>query len=245
MSNKPNRAATLLFSLAAFLAMILPLVVYIYFRSEDPPLWPYVLVLSVFLLSFIVALIAGIKEVIASIEFRREVFRMEYNQIDAVIELSKTLLPETPIKKDLKRVYRSNNRIIRVQVKIRSFLGLNFSKICGFCSLLPLTKEAANLVHTENLLGLRFTPDHILSSHKDAQFLYLGSIAAIGLRDRREMIFYVKGAIDQAFERGVKAIYTRPTTRQGLKLAQRFEFEPVCEDVDEAQLNRIYILENL
>lgn len=239
-----EKSAKFFYWLAGAAATFIPILLYIQYEKDNPPLWPFYVIVGVLLVSLILAIVSGLVRSYRSLELERDVFRLKPNQMDDLLNLSKKLLPETPSKKEVKKIYKTNNSVIQVQVSTKKFLGYTFSRICGFFTLLPITDEARGLLEEEKLSGLRMTPDHVLKERSEPEYVYLGSIASKGFRARHDLIQYVRGVVNQCFQQGVRAIYTRPTTQSGLRLAKRFDFEPVCDDVEDSALNRIYVLRN-
>lgn len=172
-----------------------------------------------------------------------KVYKLKPNQIDLVLKLSKDLLPRTPSKKSFKKVYQANGQMIRVQFRIIDFLGWRFVKPTGFCSVMPMNETAKELLEKEELQGISFTPEHIVKPRTESSCIYIGAIAAKGFRAKHDLILYLKGIIETEFDHGVDCIFTRPTTKKGLKLAKRFGFQPVSPDADDDELERIYKLD--
>jgi hypothetical protein len=211
--------------------------------TEDQLYLPRVISISLFCLGLAGWLLYKSAEVWGSTGYDFKIYKLKPNQIDLIIKLSKQLLPQTPSKKSVKQIYKANGQMIRIQFRTIEFLGWKFSKPTGFCSIMPMKDDARALLDREELAGISFTPEHIVKPAGDKSCIYIGSIAAKGLRAKRDIILYIKGVIDTEFESGVECIYTRPTSKEGLTLAKRFGFEPVSSDAKFDELERIYKLE--
>lgn len=161
-----------------------------------------------------------------------------------------TLLPfyeqligaERPALNQIKALYNANKKAILI-LERRSQRGLaTKSVVAGFCSILPVTKEAAGLMGKEQLNGLQMNKQHICTPRQEPYALYIGSIGGKGASAKAQILGYVLGQIDDAEKHGVRCVYTRPVTKDGLRLAKQYGFRSVAGKVSDGELNRIYRL---
>jgi hypothetical protein len=162
-------------------------------------------------------------------------------ELHSQLRLVRDLLGEAPPLRSVKDIYNANQKSIWLAERVATYRsGTRSFKVVGFFSLVPLNEEAVALLEEERLDGLRFNSEHICPPKQRPAGLYVGSIAVHGWRARGEILGYVRSRIDEAAESGIHLVYTRPITRDGLRLAKRHEFLPVADDCKDDELKRIY-----
>lgn len=112
----------------------------------------------------------------------------------------------------------------------------------GFCTIWPLTRDAANLVSNEELNGLQMNARHICNPKQKPYALYVGSIGAKGSKAKAHILGYLISLIDRNAKNGAGFAYTKPSTKDGLRLAKQYDFTPVKNDASADELNRVYKL---
>jgi hypothetical protein len=163
------------------------------------------------------------------------------DEIKSLLHFSSHLLPGSVMPlRDVKTIHQVNPSALFIGERTWRLWGLEITRKVGCFSLLPLTREASELLAKEALDGLSLTPLHICKPNRKPAALYLGSIAAKGFRNKADIILYVKGRLSDEVDRGVRVIYTRPISKDGLRLAHRHRFMPVADGVADDQLGRIY-----
>lgn len=147
-----------------------------------------------------------------------------------------------PSLNELKNLYSANSQIFTVLEKRSKIAGRTSTKIVGFCTIIPLNKEAKNLLEREELHGLKMSPEHICSPRQKAACLYIGSIGAEGYRAKGAVLGYTLGVLNECAQKGVAVAFTRPVTLDGLRVARQHDFEPVSNNVRNGELERLYRL---
>lgn len=150
---------------------------------------------------------------------------------------------ERPSLNELKKIFNANSDVFKVLEKVVQYNQKKRSELVGFCTIVPMKRDAEQLLATEQLNGLRMNAEHIASSMKQARVLYIGSIGAQGSKPRAAVLNYVLGVMDDAAGHGVRKVYTRPVTKDGLRVALRYGFEPVMADAKPDELKRLYALD--
>lgn len=175
-------------------------------------------------------------------EFKRSInFRqISRSDIDDVIEISDDVLNDAMSRNELKSFLDVRNNLITVQKHEYSIFGWKYESTTGFYSLIPLKKKAAKELEEENISGRQFRSIHVENKRNDSEYVYIGGIASTGVG--YPIVRCLKGVIMEKRKHDVKAAYTKPTTKIGLRLAKNAVFEPVSEEVDNDELNRIYKL---
>lgn len=147
-----------------------------------------------------------------------------------------------PSINEVKEIINANKEIIRV-IERRTKTALRTSStIVGFCSVLPITKAAADLLEQERLTGMQMNREHVCTPKQIPYALYIGSIGAKGIAAKARMLGYLLGVIDDQARHNVRVVYTRPVSRDGLRLAKQHDFQPVAQGVSPTELRRIYKL---
>ena len=178
-------------------------------------------------------------------EYKFHILRMKPMEMDLSIQLSKKLFPSIPTKRELKSIYKANNSICQMQFRKMKLFGITLDKATGVFSAAPVNKAARNLLEKEELHGLKFSDKHIIKEKRPYTCLYIGAVGAIGIRARRHLMDYLKEFIHVEFQKGVDVVFTRPTTKDGLRVAKAFGFTPVLDDVAPDELDRLYCLKSV
>lgn len=129
----------------------------------------------------------------------------------------------------MKQWFNHNKNIFYVIEEIRRKAGFKRSKIVGYYSIIPLTKSAATLVKKEELYGTDFTTEHIAKETETPAAYYIGGVAAKGWRAKGVAVNYLKGKALDLHDNVFMPFLTRPITRDGLRLAQKYDFFPIRE----------------
>lgn len=151
---------------------------------------------------------------------------------------------DRPTINQLKEVFNANSTAFRFFERVtKKKGGSKIVTLKGFCTIVPMTESAAELLGEERLNGLRMDKTHVCPPNKKCKVVYIGSIGGDGPRCRAAVLNYVLGLISEFSGRGVERIYTRPVTVDGLRVARQYGFRPVKEDAGESELGRLYVLE--
>jgi hypothetical protein len=142
----------------------------------------------------------------------------------------------------MRRLYEKNREILHVLVRTSPNSAENGNNICGYFCVFPLTRAASKLVQAEALTGDKIGPDQIVRTRSRASAFYIGGIAASGGRyPSARVIAYLEARLSKAVSRAIP-IYTRPVTKEGLRLMKRHSFQPVRALGDNQDgLGRIHI----
>jgi hypothetical protein len=150
---------------------------------------------------------------------------------------------DRPSINDLKEIYNANNQVFRVREKVVQRGQRKKTTLVGFCTIVPMSLEAEALLAQEQLDGVRMNRAHILRPGRSPRIIYIGSIGGDGATAKAAVLNYVLGVIDDCASRGVNRVYTRPVTQDGLRVARKYGFRPVKNDVVADELRRLYFLD--
>lgn len=162
------------------------------------------------------------------------------NELDSIQDLAEKYLPnkEVPSRNDTKKIFKKHPKGFYVIEKKKVRGTEERRKIVGFFTLGPINQLGARELHK----GKPFREDFLARSFNSDQAVgvYIGSV--VGRRGMAEGVAtsYLLGRLETLCDYGLRKIYTRPITMQGLELAKREHFEPVRDDVGPHELNQIY-----
>jgi pimeloyl-ACP methyl ester carboxylesterase len=111
-------------------------------------------------------------------------------------------------------------------------------RVMGYFCVVPLSDESAEGVMNGSLRGRHLTVREIPKQAK-AKNAYVGAIAAYDHYSRAVVLEALKLQIEQLRVRGVKVLLTRPYTKRGLALVDKYAFRPV----DKPGLGELYVRE--
>jgi hypothetical protein len=119
----------------------------------------------------------------------------------------------------------------------------NEGKIVGYFCVIPLKRKAAKLIQKEEITGAQFELDHITSKKYKAKpyAIYIGAVAAKGLFARAASINHLDQFLRHLKMRKIINTYTRPVTKDGLRLAKKKGFKSVDND-NQNMMNRVCYL---
>ena len=150
---------------------------------------------------------------------------------------------ERPSLNDLKEVFNANNQVFRFLEKKTKRDRHTKVEIEGFCTIVPMTREAETLLANEQLNGLKMNRTHVAGPGRAHKVVYIGSVGGDCAKAKAAVLNYVLGLIDDCAARGVTHVYTRPVTQDGLRIAKKYGFHPVKGDAAPDELRRLYVLE--
>lgn len=150
---------------------------------------------------------------------------------------------DRPSVNQLKVVHRANENCFIFMERVRVRGVAKNATVIGFCTIVPMNAEASDLLEKNELNGLKFNKDHICSPNKKPKAVYVGSIGAKGAEAKGGVLNYVLGKLDDCADHGIKRVFTRPVTRDGLRIARKYGFEPVDPSVRSDELRELYALD--
>jgi hypothetical protein len=124
--------------------------------------------------------------------------------------------------------------------------GTREQQMVGYYAVMPLNQVATELLEAEQLDGTSFTAEHIIQYRrgrirKVPTSIYIGGIAAKNkMRIRQFIMGSLIAHLNQEIANGVKVVYSRPVTKDGLRLIKKYNFKPVNRFVDNYEMKHIY-----
>lgn len=122
-------------------------------------------------------------------------------------------------------------------------------RVIGYYAVIPLNKEATDLLEAERIDGTAFEPGHIIPFRpkrirKTPASIYIGGVAA---NNRKRIRSFVLGSLishlEHEKEAGVKVVFTRPVTADGLRLVKKYKFQAVnryLREKNQYKMDHIY-----
>lgn len=124
----------------------------------------------------------------------------------------------------LKAMFSANKSIFRFY-KRKSMRGeKKIVEVKGFCTVIPMNKAAEELLRKGELNGLKMDGTHIARVKDKCNVFYIGSIGGEGAYAKAAVLTYVLGVVDEFAQRGCTRVYTRPITKDGLRVAKAYGF---------------------
>jgi hypothetical protein len=124
--------------------------------------------------------------------------------------------------------------------------GTHGQQMVGYYAIIPLNKVATDLLETEKIEGTSFAAEHIIPYRrgrirKTPASIYVGGVAAKNrMRIRQFVLGSLVAHLNQEIENGVKAVFSRPVTNDGLRLIKKYNFKPVNQFVETYEMKHIY-----
>lgn len=137
--------------------------------------------------------------------------------------------------------YQKNPEMMWILRYTNSIGEAEWQQMVGCFSIIPLTRSATRAVKQGRLTGSSFRASHILSPKaKLISGVYIGGVVATGLRAQAYILGYMMGQIQPSAAKGIP-IYSRPVTRAGLRLLQKYHFVPVKGG--KSGIGEVYVLD--
>lgn len=142
----------------------------------------------------------------------------------------------------MKSWYKKNNNIFWV-IENKRKSGLNYiSEIVGYFDVLPITNAACRLLDNESINGIKIKTEHIVDRTKVPSGIYIGGLYGKKLRAKAVTIVYLKRLLEDYKTKGVGKFYTRPTSKDGLRLVKKHNFNLVSnQNKLKTEIEKIFI----
>lgn len=140
---------------------------------------------------------------------------------------------------NVKRWFKQNEKMFWIVERVRQKGPITVSKITGFYSIIPLTNSGVEALHSGQIDGRGFFVEHIAKDNDTASAFYIGAIGSKGTRSKGIALGSLITNITQILDSKPRYVYTRPTTRDGLRLARQRGFEAV-DGSGTADINKLY-----
>lgn len=110
--------------------------------------------------------------------------------------------------------------------------------LTGYYCLIPIKNKTVSSLLDMSISGKDFTTEHIYKG-RCPKNIYIGGVAATGRLSKAAVIGALSSHISAMERRGLLKVYTKPTTRDGLKLAKKYDFKTISGGV--AKLDEIHV----
>ena len=159
-------------------------------------------------------------------------------ELRTIWEFAREELPECPSWNATKRHYNKTPDGFHLVERVIETRWWSYRSVVGFFTIVPVNDDGIKGL----LEGSEFQEVFIAASFRSnrAKGLYVGSIAARGVRARGEALGYLRGSLRQLTGSGLRMVFTRPITTDGLRLAHHHDFSPVNSEADETELGLVY-----
>lgn len=140
----------------------------------------------------------------------------------------------------IKRWFQHNDKMFWIVEQIKQKGPVTVSKITGFYSIIPLTSSGVEALRSGQIDGRGFLIEHIAKNIETASAFYIGAIGSKGTRSKGAALGSLITNITHILENKPCHVYTRPTTRDGLRLARQRGFEAI-DGTGTVDMNKLYL----
>lgn len=138
-----------------------------------------------------------------------------------------------------KRWFSHNQKMFWVVEKTKHRGPARYQVITGFFSVLPLTKDGLDMLISSQLDTRAFSLSHIAQDFTSPAAYYIGAIASKGGKSKGVALGALIERTAQFVEAFPARIYTRPTTKDGLRSACHQGFEAI-DGSGAGDLHKVY-----
>lgn len=142
----------------------------------------------------------------------------------------------------VKKWFRHNEKMFWMVEKHTHSGPARLSVVTGFFSILPLTQAGVKMLLEDQIDGTKFTTEHIEPNFDSPAAYYVGAIGSKGGKSKGVALGALIERMYVFLENYPAIVYTRPTTRDGLRIARQQQFEAVDGSGTE-DLNKLYVRE--
>lgn len=129
-----------------------------------------------------------------------------------------------PSVNELKAMFAANKSIFRFYKRTSTRGARKTVEVKGFCTVIPMKRDAGILLEKGELNGLKMDGTHIAGPKERFDVYYIGSIGAEGSSAKAAVLNYVLALVDEFAQRGRGRVYTRPITEDGLRIVIKYGF---------------------
>jgi hypothetical protein len=147
----------------------------------------------------------------------------------------------SPLKK-MRKWHEHNPTLFWILVAARAGSRMNadhVEAIYGYYGIIPINATASKALDEEQLDGMSFTTAHICTEGEQPSAYYIAGIAAEHKIARLKILRELKKHIESLVSSEPRIFYTRPISKDGLRLVRSFSFQRV-DNSPEVALNEIH-----
>jgi len=120
-----------------------------------------------------------------------------------------------------------NRDIFRVLYRVKKSSSGKTKTFVGYYCITPITENGAHILEKNEIRGSAFLAEHIVKQNRKPYAIYIGGLCAKGLLARGNLRSVVYNEVRNHWAKRTKIIYTRPVTKDGLRLVADYNFYPV------------------
>jgi len=148
---------------------------------------------------------------------------------------------ETPSKNRMRQWQRKNKNVLTAVYLQGLTGGRKRSTLVGVYKIVPLTRSAVAALASERKTGATIETDDITAENEQPAGLYIGDVVAVTGKAKGEVIRQLKNTVAKLLRPGL-SIYTRPLTRDGVRLVRKYQFITVSDGIAPGSTGRIHML---
>ena len=132
--------------------------------------------------------------------------------------------------KTMKRWYDQNPMLFWVIVESKRKPAETRKRLVGYFCIIPIASETERRLRNGQLVGANLDASDIVRPRRSAAALYLAAVVAKGRKARGAALGHLHHHVTSYWDRKVPVIYSRPVTKDGFRVAERYGFTPVDEE---------------
>jgi hypothetical protein len=141
-----------------------------------------------------------------------------------------------------KKWFYHNKKMFFIVVKTKHKGPASYQVVTGIFSRFPLTDEGLNMLLGGQVEPTSFSLTHIAPDFTAPAAYYVGAIASKGGKSKGVALGALIERVRQFIEAVPVRVYTRPTTKDGLRAARQQGFEAV-DGSGTKDMNKLYVRE--
>lgn len=201
-------------------------------KNFDIPDWFINLLMALGLILVILEVVNIVNELIIDNKLKSETFNtrnVTEEEIDWMLDYAKGILPTlVPSKEKALNWHRRFPKAYYIVTRSVMYRRKHTIHIVEAFVITPITNEAKIQLENNRLIGGNLKESDILNTGNSTNF-YIGSIVSEGYRNKAETLISISGYINAKISNSSSPVtfFTNPATKDGLRIAKKYGFEPV------------------
>lgn len=142
------------------------------------------------------------------------------DDIPQIVAIAQKTMGDRITEENTRQLYNHNTKSIRKVVDTRN------GSIVGYFCILPLTVNGQKNVMERDLIGDSLQVENFTKTFRPGSPVYIGSIAGINQKGKAATLELAQNLISTL---DVPKAFTRPVTKDGVRIVKKFGFRPVSE----------------
>lgn len=207
--------------------------------SIPAPVWSFVPLIGLLMLVFAGVLWLVIRVPLPALMPNYECYIARESELKCIHELAEKYLGDVSPLTRMISWHRVNSKIFKVVYRVSRKPRGKSKSMVGYYCIIPINAAAVEKLRSKEITGAEFQSEHIVREGQRADAVYVGAIVASGMLAQGNTRSLLQNELVGNGSQKAQRAFTRPTTKQGMRLVREHEFTAV-DAIDDGKLNALY-----